>query len=57
MDCVSESLCKSFVEGNYISLHCNSHTFKYLLQAENSMTSRAYMGEVLIQVWVKSIKK
>ena len=26
-------------------------------QAENSMTGRAYLGEVLIQVWLKSITK
>ena len=31
--------------------------FKCLLQAENSMTGRAYMGEVLTQVWLKSVKK
>ena len=33
------------------------NTFKCLLQAENGMTDRAYMGEVLTQVWLKSIKK
>ena len=33
------------------------NTFKFLLQAENSMTGRAYMGEVLTQVWLKSVKK
>ena len=38
-----------------INLQCN--TFKRLLQAENSMTDRAYMGEVLIQIWLKSMKK
>ena len=32
-------------------------TIKCLLQAENSMTDRAYMGEVLTQVWLKFIKK
>ena len=31
--------------------------FKCLLQAENSMTGRACMGEVLTQVWLKSVKK
>ena len=41
---------------------CNVMSFlKYIqvliLQAENSMTGRVYMGEVLIQVWLKSIKK
>ena len=41
-----------------INLQCNSpsqiYTFKCLLQAKNSMTGRAYMGEVLIQIWLKS---
>ena len=36
-------------------------TFKCFLQAENTyivaITGRAYIGEVLIQVWLKSIKK
>ena len=32
------------------------NAFKYLLQADNSMTDRAYMGEVLIQIWLKCIK-
>ena len=32
-------------------------TFKSLLQAENSVTGRAYMGEALVQVWLKSIKE
>ena len=44
-----------------ISLQWNGlsqiRTFKCLLQTENSMTDRAYMGELLIQVWLKSIKK
>ena len=44
-----------------ISLQCNGLsqicTFKWLLQTENSMTGRAYMGEVLIQILLKSIKK
>ena len=39
-----------------INLQCNS-TFKCLLQAEIvAMTGRACMGEVLIKVWLKSIK-
>ena len=47
--------------GNYI-LTCSIRakyvaTFKCIVQAENSMTGRACMGEVLIQVWLKSIKK
>ena len=39
-----------------ISLQCNSLS-KCLIQAEISMTGRAYMGELLTQVWLKSIKK
>ena len=38
-----------------ISLQCNSPS--QILQAENSKTGRAYIGEVLIQVWLKSIEK
>ena len=26
-------------------------------QAENSVTGRAYMGEVLIEIWLESMKK
>ena len=33
-----------------------SNTFKCLLQAENNMTGRVYMGEVLIEARLKSIK-
>ena len=35
------------------------YTYNILAQckAENNMTGRAYMGEVLIQVWLESIKK
>ena len=33
------------------------NTFKHLLQVEISMIGRAYMGEVLTQVWLKSIMK
>ena len=44
-----------------ISLQCNGlsqiHSSIYVLQAENSMTGRAYIGEVLTQVWLKSVKK
>ena len=32
------------------------HSSIYVLQAENSITGRAYMEEVLTQVWLKSIK-
>ena len=42
-----------------ISLQCNdlSQIHSSLLQAENTMTGRAYIGEVLTQFWLKSIKK
>ena len=44
-----------------INLQCNSpsqiHSSVYVLQTDNSMTSRAYIGEVLIQIWLKSMKK
>ena len=39
-----------------VNLQCNSPS-QIILQAENGMTGRAYMGEVLIKVWLKSIKK
>ena len=32
-------------------------TFKCFLPSENSMTDRECMGEVMTQVWLKSIKK
>ena len=62
IDCVSENLCKSYESGlsygNYQpTLQSFTNTFKCFSQAENSMTVRAYMGGVLIQVWLKSIKK
>ena len=44
-----------------INMQCNSPSqiriFKCLLQTENGMTGRAYMREVLIQIWLKSMKK
>ena len=43
-----------------IGLQCNGlsqiHSSVYVLQTENSMTGRVYMGEVLNKVWMKSIK-
>ena len=43
------------------NLQCNSlsqiYSSTYLLQAESSMTGRAYIGEMLIQIWLKSMKK
>ena len=44
-----------------ISLQRNSlsqiHSSVYLIKAEISLTDIAYMGEVLTQVWLKSVKK
>ena len=43
----------------YLNLQSND-LYKYIpvfLQTENSMTSRAYIGEMPIQVWLKSIEK
>ena len=40
-----------------INLQCNSPSQIHSIQTENSMTGRAYMGEVLIQIWLKSMKK
>ena len=39
-----------------INLQCNnlSQIHYSFLHAENSMTGRAYIGEMLIQVWLKS---
>ena len=31
--------------------------FMYRREAENSVTGKAYMGEMLMQVWLTSIKK
>ena len=33
------------------------NTFKCLLLAESCFTGRAYIGELLMQIWLKSIKK
>ena len=46
---VSKSLCKSFVGGPSYG-NCAIAFHKCLFQAENSMTSRAYMGEVLTEI-------
>ena len=55
---LSESLCKSYEGGPSYGLQCNS-LLKYILsvyvlQAEISMIGRAYMGEVLTQVWLRN---
>ena len=40
-----------------INLQCNSLSQIQSSEAESSMTHRAYMGVVLIQIWLKSMKK
>ena len=44
-----------------INLQCNSlfqiHSSVYLRLKINSMTDRACMGEVMTQVWLKSVNK
>ena len=42
-----------------INLQCNSPSqiHSSVFQTDNSMTGRAYMKEVLIQIWLKSMKK
>ena len=39
-----------------INLAFHKYVHSSILQAENSMTGRAYIGEVLIQVWLKYIE-
>ena len=34
-----------------------SNTLMYLLYAESCLSGRAYIGEVLIQIWLKSMQK
>ena len=40
------------------NLQCNSlsQIHSSVLQAESSMTGRAYIGEMLIHIWLKSMK-
>ena len=42
-----------------INMQCKniSNTLRYLLYAESYLSSRAYIGEVLIQIWLKSMQK
>ena len=40
-----------------ISLQCSGPSQTHSSQAENTMTGRAYIGEVVTQVWLKSVKK
>ena len=43
-----------------IYLHCNSPSQIHLgvyFRLKNSMTGGAYMGDVLKQIWLKSMKK
>ena len=43
------------------NLQCNSlsqiHSSVYFRLKVRSMTGRAYIGEMLIQIWLKSMKK
>ena len=39
-----------------INLQCNS-TSQVFTSAENGMIGSTYMGEVLIQIWMKFMKK
>ena len=54
-------ICRGPSYDNYQpAMYCSLsqiHSSVYILQAENSMIGRAHMGEVLIQVWLKSVKK
>ena len=42
-----------------INMQCKSisNTLRYLLYAERCLSGRAYIGEVLIQIWLKSMQK
>ena len=57
IDCVSE-YANHMKEVQLMVSTCSVIAFlECLLQPENRVTGRAYMGEVLIQDWLKSIKK
>ena len=62
-DCVSGSLYVNHLLGSKLWQLSTSSVVafcKYIqvvFQADSSMTGRTYMGEVLTQVWLKSIKK
>ena len=38
-----------------INMQCKTNTLRYLLYAESCLSGRAYIGEVLIQIWLKSM--
>ena len=44
-----------------INIQCKSTSqiriLRYLLYAESCLSGRAYIGEVLIQIWLKSMQK
>ena len=40
-----------------INMQCKSISQMYLLYAESCLSGRAYIGEVLIQIWLKSMQK
>ena len=54
--CVSGSLCKGSKLWQ-LSTCSVIALLKYIQVFENSMTGRAYIGEVLIHIWLKSMKK
>ena len=48
----------NFLKITFIMYHnCSTYTFKCLLLAESCFTGRAYIGELLMQIWLKSMKK
>ena len=40
-----------------INMQCKTNILRYLLYAESCLSGRAYIGEVLIQIWLKSMQK
>ena len=42
-----------------INMQCKSisNTLRYLLHAESCLSGIAYIGEVLIEIWLKSMQK
>ena len=42
-----------------INMQCKSisNTLRYMLYTESCLSDRAYIGEVLIQIWLKSMQK
>ena len=56
--CICESFQGGPSYGNFQpAVYSLSQIHSSLLQAESSMTGRTYIGEMLIQIWLKSMKK